>query len=459
MFGVTVSGGIIAAMSITSAEDISPIDDEITITVDSACTMGQTTLSSNPTLNPGETNTIGTSRIAAYCNDSNGYDIYAIGYTNGEYGNTSMQSADGSHTIPTGISGTDSYWNMRLAPGTATGTTSYIPTVESSFTTNTIIPNDYAKVASFPSSTISQRENPLEYGSYIDATYTSHISTTQPAGVYTGQVQYVMVHPTGAPAPEIPPTYMQDTAAIKSKLTNIGDTTEVVDKRDGQEYTVARLADNKIWMTKNLNLAGGTEITSELSNVPDGYTLPTANGFQSGNKLPASSTSGFNDDTKAFAYNSTKTFGTDCSAPGCYSYYSWTAATAGSGLSITADNTDAPYSICPKGWKLPNSRSTVAGNSDFYQLAVAYGMDPSSTSQSTSNFYAQAGPGTTPNFLLTGYYYSNGSFYDGGSFGYYWSSTSGNSTHARYLDFNSSYVYSAYNGSRRYGGAVRCIAE
>ena len=255
--------------------------------------------------------------------------------------------------------------------------------------------------------------------------------------------------------------YMQDVATWGSTLTQ-GNTMKAVDKRDGQEYTVARLADNKIWMTKNLNLAGGTEITSELSNVPDGYTLPTANGFQSGNKLPASSTSGFNNDTKAFVYNSTKTSGTDCGRPGCYSYYSWTAATAGSGLSITADNSDAPYSICPKGWKLPSIRTTSVADwktkSDFYQLAVAYGMDPSSTSQSTAKFYNQAGPGTTPNFLLTGYYY-NGSFYGRGSGGHYWSSTSGNSTIANYLYFYSSGVYSATNHDRRYGSAVRCIAE
>ena len=254
---------------------------------------------------------------------------------------------------------------------------------------------------------------------------------------------------------------MQDVASWGDTL-QIGDEITTVDKRDGQEYTVARLADNKIWMTKNLNLAGGTEITSELSNVPDGYTLPTANGFQSGNKLPASSTSGFDDETKAFVYNSTKTSGTDCTSPGCYSYYSWTAATAGSGLSITEDNTDAPYSICPKGWKLPSTRTTDVADwktSDFYKLAVAYGMDPSSTYQSTANFYNQAGPGTTPNFLLTGNYL-NGSFFNGAYYGNYWSSsTSYDSADAQYLFFHSSNVNSANSYNRRYGSAVRCIAE
>ena len=85
-------------------------------------------------------------------------------------------------------------------------------------------------------------------------------------------------------------------------------------------------------------------------------------------------------------------------------------------------------------------------------------MDPSATGQSTSNFYTQASPGTTPNFLLTGFY-NYGSLDSGGSCGHYWSSTSNGSPSARYLGFESSYVGSANNGPRRNGRAVRCIAE
>ena len=469
MLGITATAGMIANIPGANADDNPAIDDTINITVDSSCTMGQTVLQGNESLNPGGTKVVGSSRIAAYCNDNEGYAIYAIGYTNGEYGNTNLVSTDGNHTIPTGTSGNNSYWNMKLTSGTATGTTSYLPTMVNEFTTSTTIPNDYTKVAYRDSSTISQNQDPTETGSYFTTTYAAHVSTTQPAGIYTGQVQYVMVHPAGAPAPEIPNigqlTYLQDFARLteQEKASIIKNTgTEVVytlkDQRDNQDYTVAKLRDGKIWMTKNLNLAGGAEINSELSDVPDGYVLPTANNFQSGNRLPDSDTYGFNNSAKAFVYNSTKVTGADCSSPGCYSYYSWTAATAGSGLEISTKDTDTLYSICPKGWKLPNSRSTVVGNSDFYQLAVAYGMNPSSTAGYGSDFYSHAGLGTVPNFVFSGRY-DYGPWFGNYDTGFYWSSTSAGTSSALRFWFMASQVVTNEGVSRLDGYAVRCIVK
>ena len=203
LFITTVSAVLVISAPNSNAEDISPVDDEITITVDSACTMGNSAISSMTGINPGETKPINTYQIAAYCNDSNGYDIYAIGYTDGEYGNTNMISTNGD-IIPTGTSGEDSFWNMILMPGTATGPTSHIPVVEPSFISNTNIPSTYTKVASYPSATIPQGTDPTESGSYFKAIYYAHASTTQPSGVYTGQVQFVMVHPVGAEKPSAP---------------------------------------------------------------------------------------------------------------------------------------------------------------------------------------------------------------------------------------------------------------
>ena len=156
MLGITATAGMIANIPGANADDNPAIDDTINITVDSSCTMGQTVLQDNESLNPGGTKVVGSSRIAAYCNDAEGYAIYAIGYTNGEYGNTNLVSTDGNHTIPTGTSGSNSYWNMKLTQGTATGTTSYLPTMVNEFTTSTAIPSDYTKVAYRDSSTISQ---------------------------------------------------------------------------------------------------------------------------------------------------------------------------------------------------------------------------------------------------------------------------------------------------------------
>ena len=77
---------------------------------------------------------------------------------------------------------------------------------------------------------------------------------------------------------------------------------------------------------------------------------------------------------------------------------------------------------------------------------------------SGANFYTNAGPGTTPGFLLSGYF-RGASFNDGGSYGYYWSSTAYDSSSAYGLVFPSSYVNSANGNSRRFGFSVRCLAN
>ena len=290
-------------------------------------------------------------------------------------------------------------------------------------------------------------------------------SSTQASGTYTGTVNfYAVTNPEPLP-------YMQDLNATKLNqlLPNVGDTTTAIDKRDEQAYQIAKLADNKYWMVENLNLAGGTALDADKTDVTSAYisSFTTSNNLtKNGNTivLPASSTSGFDTDNYSYVYNSGNK--TNCGAYGqntpCYSYYSWDAATLGSGRTIGTDNTDVQQSICPKGWKLPTSRTTSASDwqttSDFYAMAHQYGLDSTtSTFESDNGFYTQAGPGTTPNFLLAGDCW-HGSSSDGGSLGRYWSSTSSSHTsYARYLDFGSSYVDSADDSSRLSGFSVRCL--
>ena len=253
-------------------------------------------------------------------------------------------------------------------------------------------------------------------------------------------------------------TYLQEVEECPSTLTT-GQVYSLKDSRDEQSYNVAKLADGKCWMITNLNLAGGTVLSSDKSDVPSTnyYTLP------------ASSTSGFSDNTVAYVYNSGNTTST-CTSPGCYSYYSWIAATAGgkdsSGNAVSTSGYNTAYSICPKGWRLPTSTTSNASSQsnknwktgDWYALATAYGANlESNYSQSAATFYNNAGPGTTPNFLLAGNY-SSGSFSNGGSRGYYWSSTSSSSsTSANGLSFYSGNVNLAGSNYRRDGRSVRCV--
>ena len=220
-------------------------------------------------------------------------------------------------------------------------------------------------------------------------------------------------------------------------------------------------------MTTNLNLAGGTALSADDTDVNSDYisSFSTSNNLtKTGDTivLPASSTSGFNTNDYSYVYNSSKT-GTDCSSPGCYSYYSWDAATLGSGRTIATDNANAEQSICPKGWHLPTTyRGNPNDSTDFRKLMIAlggsgsiYNYNSSTTpTGATMSSSLQASPN---NFLLAGYY-SVGSFFYGGSEGFYWSSTtSSDNRGTRNLLFGSSYVYSADFYGRNMGGSVRCV--
>ena len=419
------------------------------------------------------------------CNDGGGSAIYAIGYSNDQLTNTDLISSLGSDTnIHTGVYNSedtthDSSWAMKMKAKEG-GYSGAIPSF-GDFSTFQPIPGSYTMVASYPSSTLDPTGT-VTSGGKIQAVYQAYASYTQPAGTYTGQVKYTMVHPNTADAPT--PTiddiqYLQDFANFSAtdKTAIINSMTEEQtytkkDKRDEQNYTIAKLKDGKVWMTKNLNIAGGTALSADNTDVDASYieSFTTSNNLTKTNNtiiLPESSTSGFNVNNYSYIYNSGNITASqaDCtSTQACNSYYSWDAATLGSGRSINTENTDAPYSICPKGWELPTSRTTAATNwqteSDFYALAHQYGLDSTtSTSENDNGFYKQAGPGTVPNFLLTGRY-DNGSFYNGGGDGFYWSSTSpGHNSFARYLYFFSSHINSSYMNNRYYGFAVRCLAK
>ena len=187
--------------------------------------------------------------------------------------------------------------------------------------------------------------------STIDFKIAAKSSTTQASGTYNNVITFYAV---GKPEPRDFTNVLRNSGAQKTgqgyyriqDMTNdiceaveeVHSTIKMQDVRDDNIYTVAKLKDDKCWMTEDLNLAGGTEITSELSDVPEGYTLSTTNGFQSGNRLPGS-VKQFNTNTNSQAHVfNTSNNTSDCSAPGCYGYYSWIAATAGSGANITSNN-------------------------------------------------------------------------------------------------------------------------
>ena len=264
-----------------SADDDTNVVDQINITVPVACTLSGTGMSShNATINNGQYNSaIGETALKAFCNDNNGFAIYAIGYTDDTDGkNVLTNSTLGStYDIVTGTatSGNTSNWAMKLSVVTSPTPTYPIIIAGSTddtekeqgdpdFTTFQEVPDDYEKVAY---RTAGTDIGTGAEGTTLKTTYQAYINTTQPAGTYTGQVKYTLVHPYGAAAPvACKPNgttistiaCMQDVTS-SNKSTILTSMTEdqqytLVDKRDGKTYTVSKLKDGNIWMTQNLDL-------------------------------------------------------------------------------------------------------------------------------------------------------------------------------------------------------------
>ena len=415
-------------------------------------------------LTPGTTDTSNEISINVSTNNVYGYNLYAT-VGNSNYSNTNLTHSSSNDTF-TSISTTADLSNL-----TTDNTWGYTYSLDNGTTWSNY--NGLPLYTTDNPTRLKKNTGPSE--DTVNFKIAAKSSTTQPSGTYTNVINFTAItKPTpvtlaDAYASEGKELYhgyykMQDmTHTICEEVEDIGAQLQVIDVRDDKVYWIAKLKDNHCWMTQNLDLAGDTVITNALSDVPEGYVLPTANGFQSGNRLPTSSQEGFSDNTKAYVYN-TNNHTDNCSSPGCYSYYSWHAATAGSGVNIIDSNVDAPYSICPKGWKLPTAGITSDKNwkrGDFYALATAYGaVLEDGYYQYSPIFYNNAGPNTIPNLLLTGRYDKN-SFGGGGGYAVYLSSTvnNGSRSYSSTLCFDSSSVYVSDFTHYRSGHAIRCLAH
>ena len=193
---LTILTGINLSSINVSADDT--VLSDVTVSIPLSCNMEATVNTPHTaTINAGTYQAdIGTTTFKVTCNDHSGYSIYAIGYTNNEFGNTKLLATVNDTLAPTydivtgtSTSGSTSNWAMKLTPVTGT----YAPTIESntngSFSSYHIVPSTYTKVATFPSSTDTIT------GSSMQATYAAFIAIDQPAGSYDGKVRYTLVHP------------------------------------------------------------------------------------------------------------------------------------------------------------------------------------------------------------------------------------------------------------------------
>ena len=208
---LTILTGTILVSSIVSADD--SVVDEINITVPVSCTMTGAGMDSHSTeiQNGLYKDNIGTTTLHAFCNDNEGFAIYAAGYTGNEIGGTNSNKLVGTNassnaTIVSGTATTAgnpdiSNWAMKLAisqdSGDTTSTNAF--TIDSAPNVDLVVPNEYVKVAHKNSMTDMTATTG---GVKLTTTYAAYISKTQPADTYTGQVIYTLVHPSSA-APSV----------------------------------------------------------------------------------------------------------------------------------------------------------------------------------------------------------------------------------------------------------------
>ena len=205
--------------------------------------------------------------------------------------------------------------------------------------------------------------------------------------------------------------------------TSTTGTYTLIDARDNKSYTVAKLKDDEVWMTKNLNFGNNSEtiISSHDSDLPSGSVF----------KVPASTTS-FETANNSTTYVSPKVL-IDNTYGGYYSY----AAAIASTTDYSA-NQDITTSICPSGWDLPTS--TQYNNLKSKASLINYST-------------AHAAP---YNFIYAGY--RNGtSFTSQTSAIRLWTSTNYNSNYAYYTTAHGTASYSS--NYKRYGESIRCVAS
>ncbi len=311
LVGLTVLIGASLLSSEVSAND-SAISN-VSVNVPAACTMTGTGMNSHNATIPNGTyqDNIGTTTMKAVCNDSNGFAIYAIGYTDNEYGKTVLtnstlgSSADIATGTATSTESPDvSNWAMKLATNSSA---TYPLTLDNSFGNYHSVPAEYTKVAHRDSGTDTGTS---AVGSELAATYAAYMSKTQPAGTYIGQVKYTLVHPSTHEAPVAcnnkattisEAVCLQDFAHVSEANRNsiIASMTPeqqytLKDSRDGKSYTIAKYqvgnsGNYDVWMTKNLDLdlQAGNTYTNEDTDI--GYNT-TTNSYETAAWSPIRST-------------------------------------------------------------------------------------------------------------------------------------------------------------------------
>ena len=278
------------------------------------------------------------------------------------------------------------------------------------------------------------------------------------------------------------------------------------DSRDNKSYTIAKLADGKVWMTQNLDLDldDNTTYTNQNTDLGwNGSSYSTASWTPERSTYTSSDTFSwgmYNDSTQSYDgflhpesydpgnqyWNGTTSNWSDwgeymnsCNNGACNdslyplstyvttsnnsipqyhlgNYYNWSAAVATNNSNIFNNTDVADQSICPAGWTLPSGSLDSNDNSegDYVDLWTEYGWTSSgfnSTSTLTSAPFYYIPSGTIEAYQAdVGFdnsFWTSSAFYNSDALRVYFH-TQGSGT-----------VNPVQIVTRYYGGTVRCVAR
>lgn len=242
---------------------------------------------------------------------------------------------------------------------------------------------------------------------------------------------------------------------------------QLLDIRDNKYYWVSKLKDGSIWMTQNLdydinaesNIVANLDGTTSTWDATSTYApeATTTSAYSTSDNVGTKSfdggdyymPNGISDKVASVPLTSQNAIGDETLHYHLGNYYQFNAATAGTGGTYT--NRDTASSICPQGWRLPTSNSTVNKYS-FGKLTTAYGYTSSNTG--TTNENMRSAPLYFPR---SGYY--NNVITDLKTNVLYWSGRAYSNTSRSFaLYFYSKNISPSVNRVRSVSLNVRCVA-
>ena len=435
----TATTPVTTSSSLTVAARVAPI---------LSLAVGQPSVSVDITHTPDGAFNSSSTTLQAATNSADGYSIYIYAAD----GQPILRSSTATNSavinpLPSAATPADfpaNTWGYHLAP--ATGTTSDAASAT------------YHPVSSAADTVAYSTSAPSRDDQYT-LTFGAKVNTDLPADSYQNRVVISLVaNPiTVANLSEL--TYLQDMSPAVCDASATGDTTQLIDSRDGKAYWIAKLQDGNCWMTQNLDfdldpaqtltpadsdvsrpwtptvatsdsVFANTESLGTYSYDPGLYLKSTPTDHnQYCNKVtsladPACSTAGFVEVAdRTPATSATADLLTDQTYDAHYlvgNYYQWNAATAGTGAAAstatsTTGHAEATDSICPRGWQLPIADPNEPDiDLSFYHLLDQYGL------AANTNHGAIA---SSPLYLQYAGYLYQGAIYQAGYSGHYWSSS------------------------------------